>query len=82
MNGGRSVIKVFLVNGESRSLRLDERMDVTVCVKGVSDRDVALVKPLMSSISSVWESVNQLKCCDNGTFTLLAYTELPALMFL
>ena len=30
MSGGYSVIKVFLVNGESRSLRLDQRMDVTV----------------------------------------------------
>lgn len=30
MNGSQSVIKVFLVNGESRSVRLDERMDVTV----------------------------------------------------
>ena len=30
MSSGRSVIKVFLVNGESRSVRLDERMEVTV----------------------------------------------------
>ena len=30
MSGGQSAIKVFLVNGESRSVRLDERMDVTV----------------------------------------------------
>lgn len=30
MNGPQTVIKVFLVNGESRSLRLDSRMDVTV----------------------------------------------------
>lgn len=34
MNGGQSVIKVFLVNGESRSVRLDERMDVTVRGRG------------------------------------------------
>lgn len=30
MNGGQSAIKVYLVNGESRSVKLDERMDVTV----------------------------------------------------
>ena len=30
MNGEQNVIKVFLVNGESRSVRLDERMDVAV----------------------------------------------------
>ena len=30
MNGPHTVIKVFIVNGESRSLRLDGRMDVTV----------------------------------------------------
>lgn len=35
MSGGQSVIKVFLVNGESRSVRLDERMDVTVHEGGV-----------------------------------------------
>ena len=27
---GRDVIKVFLVNGESRTVRLEERMDVAV----------------------------------------------------
>ena len=30
MSGGQSAIKVFLVNGESRSVRLDEHMDVMV----------------------------------------------------
>ena len=34
MNGPQTVIKVFLVNGESRSLRLDSRMDVTVGAGG------------------------------------------------
>ena len=38
MSGGQSVIKVFLVNGESRSLRLDERMDVMVCGGGEGGR--------------------------------------------
>ena len=30
MDGSQTVVKVFLVNGESRSLRLDERTDVSV----------------------------------------------------
>lgn len=29
-SSGQMVIKVYLVNGESRSLRLDERTEVTV----------------------------------------------------
>ena len=39
MNGEQSVIKVFLMNGESRSLRLDERMDVTVSGAGERERE-------------------------------------------
>jgi hypothetical protein len=38
MSSGRSVIKVFLVNGESRSVRLDERMEVTDVVCSVLHR--------------------------------------------
>ena len=34
MNDEQNVIKVFLVNGESRSVKLDERMDVAVRGRG------------------------------------------------
>ena len=38
MNGEQNVIKVFLVNGESRSVKLDERMDVAVRGRGGEGR--------------------------------------------
>ena len=55
MSEGQSAIKVFLVNGESRSVRVDERMDVTV-------RRCELVCPAHAGAASLtglrhWERV-------------------------
>ena len=57
MSGGRSVIKVFLVNGESRSVRLDERMDVTV---GIWRKNTQLIKFSVDICTSVLAIITAL----------------------
>lgn len=57
MDGSQTVVKVFLVNGESRSLRLDERTDVSVSpfLLGLPEAGIASIQYCMYCLK-VWGS--------------------------
>ena len=58
IDGLQTVVKVFLVNGESRSLRLDERTDVNVSPfpsSSSSSSSLLLLHPPPPPLREKWE---------------------------